>query len=65
MRKTRRNDDKIMVIIGMMSDFIPFYLFNMLKHELVSEMDNRNPKRRNIKRAKRDAATSRKAKRKA
>ena len=65
MRKTRRNDDKIMVIIGMMSDFIPFYLFNMLKHELVSEMDNRNHKRRNIKRAKRDAATSRKAKRKA
>lgn len=65
MRKTRRNDDKTMVIIGMMSDFVPFYLFNMLKHELVAEIDNKGPKKRNTKRAKRDAVTSRKAKRKA
>lgn len=64
MKKTKRNDEDIMLIIGMMNDFVPFYLFNIMKNELMSEMYRRNYKKSGTK-TKRDAATSRKAKRKA
>lgn len=39
MRKRKHNPEEILIMISMINDDMPFYEFNMLKHNIIVQID--------------------------